>query len=144
MAVRRSSTGAHFVHLDEGIGGRLKGERVRGKARILVVEDDLLLAETLSDHLLDWGFEPVSAATVDDALCLFLESRIDAALLDVRLRHELSYPVAYALRDRGIPFLFLTSYGRADFPPDLRSFPLIEKPFQLRALRAALRALVPR
>jgi DNA-binding response OmpR family regulator len=115
---------------------------VRGKARILVVEDDLLLAETLSEHLLEWGFEPVPAVSVDAALSLILESRIDAAFLDVRLRHELSYPVAYALRDRGIPFLFLTSYGRPDFPPDLRSFPLIEKPFQLRALRAALRSLL--
>ena len=115
---------------------------MRGKARILVVEDDLLLAETLSDHLLEWGFEAAPAASVDDAFCLILESRIDAAFLDVQLRHELSYPVAYALRDRGVPFLFLTSYDRLDLPPDLRSFPLVEKPFQLRALRAALRSLL--
>lgn len=99
-------------------------------ARILVVEDVMLLAEALCDELLEGGFEPVGpAASVDVALRLIETSRIDTAILDIRLLHEMSFPVAYALRERGVPFMFLTAYQRRNLPVDLSDSPLIEKPF---------------
>jgi DNA-binding response OmpR family regulator len=118
---------------------------VRGNARVLVVEDESLLAETLFDDLAAAGLEGVGpAATVDAALALVERERIDAAILDVRLLGELSFPVAYALRRRAIPFLFLTSHARDDFPADLRSPPLIAKPYDTPTLLATLRGLLPR
>jgi len=91
---------------------------VQETARVLVVEDEMLFAETLSGLLQDAGFEAAGpAGTIDSAMGVIETSTIDAAILDIRLYDELSYPVAYALRDRGIPFMFLTSYQTRDLRP---------------------------
>ena len=116
---------------------------MRRKLRILVVEDEALLAETLSDLLQDAGFEVAGPAhTVPSALDVIRSSIIDAAILDVRLFDELSYPVAYALEARSIPFLFLTAQRRLDLPPELQRYPFIEKPFHAAAIRHCLRELL--
>ena len=118
---------------------------MQGGSRILVVEDVALLAETLCDLLMDAGFLPVGpAATVDAALRLVETTSIDAAILDIRLFDELSFPVAYALRKRHIPFLFLTAHRQYDLPLDLRSSPLFEKPFNWPALQTGLHELILR
>ncbi len=113
--------------------------------RVLIVEDEPLLAETLSDLLVDAGCQPVGpAANVGEALRLIEQSPIDVAILDIRLMHETSFPVAYALRRRGIPLMFLTAYQRRNLPVDLSDAVLIEKPFKAPVLLAAVRrALSP-
>ena len=117
---------------------RLKGKTVRERARILVVEDEMLLAETLVGLLEDDGFSAAGPArTVAGAIDIIESAAVDAALL------ELSYQVAYALRDRGIPFIFVTACRRLDLPLDLRSRPLVEKPFHPRALLHTLREVLP-
>src|SRR3954469_2978230 len=107
------------------VGGslvRLKGQTVRERARILVVEDEMLFAETLVGLLEDGGFSTAgTAGTVARAMGIIETAKVDAAILDIRLDHERSYQVAYALSDRGIPFIFVTACGRLDLPPDLRS-----------------------
>src|ERR1051325_3957819 len=104
-------------------------------ARVLVVEDESLLAETLCDLLQDAGCEPVGpAATVAAALRLIELGGIDVALLDIRLRQETSFPIAHVLRQRGIPWLFLTSYAQHQLPDDLSDALVIEKPFSPSAL----------
>jgi CheY-like chemotaxis protein len=111
-------------------------------ARVLVVEDETLLAETLCELLLDAGCEPVGpAANVAIALRLIEKSRIDAAILDVRLMDEVSFSVAYALRARGIPLMFLTAYKRRDLPVDLSDEVLIEKPFKAPMLIETVRRM---
>jgi CheY-like chemotaxis protein len=111
-------------------------------ARVLVVEDETLLAETLCDLLLNAGCEPVGpAANVALALRLIEKSRIDAAILDVRLMDEVSFSVAYALRARGIPLMFLTASQRRDLPVDLSDEILIEKPFKAPMLIETVRRL---
>jgi DNA-binding response OmpR family regulator len=128
--------------VDEG-NDRLGGIEVQETARVLVVEDEMLFAETLSGLLQDAGFEAAGpAGTIDSAMGVIETSTIDAAILDIRLYDELSYPVAYALRDRGIPFMFLTSYQTRDLPADLRRRPLVEKPFDPSMLVRRLRALL--
>lgn len=103
----------------------------------------MLLAETLCDLLHDAGCEPVGpAATVAVALRLIEQSRIDIAILDIRLMDETSFPVAYALRERGIPMMFLTAYQRRNLPADLSDAVLIEKPFKAPMLIATVRRLV--
>jgi DNA-binding response OmpR family regulator len=110
--------------------------------RVLVVEDESLLAETLCDLMQDAGCEPVGpAATVAEALRLIDQGRIDVALLDIRLEREMSYPVAHALRSRGIPWLFLTSYQQRQLPDDLGDAILVEKPFSPPALVELVRRL---
>jgi DNA-binding response OmpR family regulator len=112
------------------------------RARVLVVEDETLLAETLCDLLLGAGCEPVGpAADVAIALRLIEKSRIDAAILDVRLMDEMSFSVAYALRARGIPLMFLTAYQRRDLPADLSDEVLIEKPFKAPLLIETVRRM---
>ena len=110
--------------------------------RVLVVEDESLLAETLCDLLQDAGCEPVGpAATVAAALRLIEQGGIDVALLDIRLKQETSFAVAYALRRRGIPWLFLTSYAQHQLPDDLGDALLVEKPFNPPALVETVRRL---
>ena len=112
------------------------------RARVLVVEDESLLAETLCDLLQDAGLEPVGpAATVAAALRLIEQGRIDAALLDIRLKRETSFPVAHLLRQRGIPWVFLTSYQQHQLPEDLADATVIEKPFSPPALVEIVRRL---
>lgn len=111
-------------------------------ARVLVVEDETLLADTLCDLLLEADCQPVGpAANVDIALGLIEKSRIDAAILDVRLMDEMSFAVAYALRARGIPLMFLTAYQRGHLPADLCDEILIEKPFKAPMLIEAVRRM---
>ena len=99
-------------------------------ARVLVVEDEPLMAETLCALMQDAGCVPVGpAATVAAALSLIEQTTIDVALLDIRLKRETSFPVAYALKARGIPWVFLTSYQQRNLPDDLGDAILVEKPF---------------
>jgi len=103
--------------------------------RVLVVEDESLLAVTLCDLMQDAGCEPVGpAATVAEALRLIGLGGIDVALLDIRLKRETSFPIAHELRKRGIPWLFLTSYAQHQLPDDLADALVIEKPFSPPAL----------
>ena len=111
-------------------------------ARVLVVEDESLLAETLCDLMQGAGCEPVGpAATVAAALRLIDQASIDVAILDIRLVWEMSFPVAYALRRRGIPLLFLTSYEQRTLPKDLGDAILVEKPFSPTELVEIVRRL---
>jgi DNA-binding response OmpR family regulator len=111
-------------------------------ARVLVVEDESLLAETLCDLIEGAGCEPVGpAATVAAALRLIDQAPIDVAVLDIRLVSEMSFPVAYALRRRGIPLLFLTSYEQRNMPKDLGDAILVEKPFSAPLLIEIVRRL---
>jgi CheY-like chemotaxis protein len=112
------------------------------RARVLVVEDESLLAETLCDLLQDAGLEPVGpAASVAAALRLIEQGRVDAALLDIRLKRETSFPIAHLLRQRGIPWVFLTSYQQHQLPEDLADAMVIEKPFSPPALVEIVRRL---
>ena len=142
------SVAFHWRQLAERAGERrsLRARRpatgpVTG-ARVLVVEDEALLAETLCDLLQGDGCEPIGpAANVAVALSLIEESRIDAAILDIRLMDEVSFDVAYALRARGIPLMFLTVSQRCHLPVDLSDEILIEKPFKAPMLIETVRRM---
>ncbi|GIL39841.1 response regulator [Roseiterribacter gracilis] len=99
------------------------------KPRILVVEDEMLLVMLLEDTLSDAGFEMVFAARVDLAIAMATVEPLDGALLDVNVSGVPAFPVADVLRKRGIPFAFLTGYGRSGVRADLADAPVIGKPF---------------
>lgn len=108
--------------------------------RVLVVEDDALLAMTTEDLLLMNGMEvlgPVPAAA--PALELVAQERPQAALLDVNLGDGTSAPVAERLRALGVPFLVVTGYeDLADAEPALRDAPRLAKPVAPSALLQAM------
>ncbi|GAA0638528.1 response regulator [Brevundimonas lenta] len=107
--------------------------------RILVVEDESLVAMLLETILEDMGCTPVGpASTVDEGLALLNGESIDGALLDVNVAGRQIFPVAQALKERGVPFVFSTGYGEGGLPDEWRGQPTIQKPFTEAAVRDAL------
>lgn len=77
--------------------------------------------------------------TVADAMSILeVESTIDGAVLDVSLGGEMVYPVADALADRDVPFVFLTGYDRASLPARYAERVSCEKPVEARLVVAAM------
>jgi CheY-like chemotaxis protein len=113
------------------------------RLRVLVVEDEMLVAMNIEDMLLDLGHEVSGMASrLDTALALAREGSFDAAMLDVNLAGENSFPVADALAERGVPFLFATGYGLQGIEERYRDRPVLQKPFRLGDLGEALESLV--
>jgi DNA-binding response OmpR family regulator len=113
-------------------------------ARILVVEDEFLVAMQIEAILTRAGWRVIgSAGTLSSAVSLARKSACDAALLDVNLRSERADEVAAILFARGVPFLFVSGYGRGNLPAAFRqSVELIAKPFSDRTLVEAVRNLI--
>jgi two-component SAPR family response regulator len=110
--------------------------------RILVVEDEMLIALMIEDVVKDSEGEIVGpVATLEKALKLAGEEEFDAAILDVTIRGGKVYPVAELLLKRGIPFVFASGYGDWALPEELRGNPRLTKPFTAAALDEQLRSL---
>ncbi len=111
-------------------------------ARILVVEDEWLLAEDHAFLLRKAGFEVVGpAASVRDALQLIDAQKVDLALLDIGLAEETSFPIAKRLDALGIPFVFLSGHFGEDHPSHFPHRQILSKPAAPDEMIAALRAL---
>ncbi len=108
--------------------------------RVLVVEDESLVAMLLETILEDMGCTPVGpVATVDEGLAMVAgEGTLDAALLDVNVAGREVFPIADALKARGVPFVFSTGYGEGGLPDAWRGHPTVQKPFTEAAIRDAL------
>lgn len=113
-------------------------EMLNGR-RVLVVEDESLVAMLLETILEDMGCTPVGpAATVAEGLTMVESETLDAALLDVNVAGHQVFPVAEALMARGVPFVFSTGYGEGGLPDEWRGRPTLQKPFTESAVRDAL------
>lgn len=110
--------------------------------RVLIVEDESLVAMLLETILEDMGCTPVGpASTVVEGMALVTgDEPLDAALLDVNVAGTQVFPVAQALKDRGVPFVFSTGYGEGGLPDEWRGQSTIQKPFTEVAIRDALMA----
>jgi CheY-like chemotaxis protein len=108
--------------------------------RILVVEDEALVAMLLEDMLRRLGCVVVGPApSVDAATDIAGRAVFDLALLDLNLRGEVVFPVAEILVKRDIPFVFVTGYGDLQLPFPLARRPTLAKPFDLKRLEEAIR-----
>ena len=109
--------------------------------RLLIVEDEALVAMMLEDMLAGLGCVVVDVAgSVSRGLAAVEDAAadLDAAVLDVNLGAEKVYPVAERLAAGGAPFIFATAYGVAGIAPDFARIPALAKPFSAAALEAAL------
>lgn len=111
--------------------------------RLLVVEDEMLVLMNLEAALVDMGCTSMSAAaTVAQALALIVEGEFDAAIIDINLSGDRSYPVADALVLRAIPFAFSTGYGELSERTDFADRPMLRKPYVQRDILAVMESLV--
>ena len=86
--------------------------------RVLIVEDDNILAMNLADEIAAQGATAIGpAASVADALDVIASSELDGAIVDINLGGKAAFPVADALADRHVPFVFATGYLIADYIP---------------------------
>jgi DNA-binding response OmpR family regulator len=113
------------------------------KLRVLVVEDEDLIAMFVEDMLTDMGHEVGAiAARMEDGLREAETGSFDFAIVDVNLDGVPSYPVAEVLRARGIPFVFATGYGAAGLDPRFVGASTLQKPFTEADLYAVLAPVV--
>jgi DNA-binding response OmpR family regulator len=107
-----------------------RGHRMRERRRILVVEDDFLVATLLAEILESGGWQVVGpVAHLATALDAAAREGFDAAVLDVNLGGQTVYPVAEVLDARRVPFVFVTGHGREALPSLFCGRPYLGKPF---------------
>ena len=107
--------------------------------RILVVEDEPLVAMNLSKSLSELGFSVVGPySTLAKAATAAVQTEVDAALLDVNLSGETVYPVAEILASKNVPFAFITGYGTEALPGKFANAPVLQKPVDQQTLQNLL------
>ncbi|HEY2137605.1 MAG TPA: response regulator [Xanthobacteraceae bacterium] len=113
--------------------------------RVLILEDEPLIAMMLDGWLTELACEPVGpAGSVQAALALIDASRIDGAILDVSVGGHDCFAVADALRDRAVPFVFATGHGSEVIEPRFKDAPTLVKPYDFESLRKVLARLLVR
>ncbi|HEX9932972.1 MAG TPA: response regulator [Allosphingosinicella sp.] len=109
-----------------------------GRTRVLLVEDEPIIAMTAEDMLDALGCDVVaSASTLEEALAASERGGFDVAMLDINLNGVTSLPVADRLKEAGTPFIFTTGYG-AGVCGGHTDVPLVAKPYRIIDLQAAL------
>lgn len=113
--------------------------------RILVVEDEVLIALDIADMLESFGFEVVGPAMQqEEALELARTVQIDAAFLDVNLGDgKTSWPITVILRERTIPFIFVTAYTEAEIEFRMSDERVLKKPVTSAQMIKTLRDVLP-
>ena len=102
---------------------------------VLILEDDYFLREDLADIVREqFAVEPVISWSNEQALRL-ITSEIKLALLDIEVVDGLSFSVARALQQKGVPFAFVSGSNPSSLPEDLQYVPFIQKPAAAKAIR---------
>lgn len=110
------------------------------RRRVLIVEDEGMVAMLLEDMLTDFGHDVVAiAGQMDRAAQLIAEIEADLVILDVNLNGEQTYSLAETLASQGVPFIFATGYGSAGLIEQWKSAPVLQKPYQAQDLERAIR-----
>ncbi|UFN50134.1 response regulator [Roseomonas sp. OT10] len=124
------------MHNQDTMMSKLEGRRV------LVVEDETLVAMLVEDTLLDAGAQVMGpVASVAAALALIAEQVPDVAVLDLNLAGETSEPIADELTRLGVPFVVASGYGQSGVPERHANVPVLAKPYAPEELTAALARL---
>ena len=113
-------------------------------ARILLVEDEMMVAMLMEDALTEAGYQVRMVGRLGKAVELAKAETFDAALLDLNLNGERPFPLAALLHEHKVPFLFSSGYSNADreIPSEYSHCPVLQKPFGLDQLLGAVRKLL--
>ena len=107
--------------------------------RVLLVEDEAMIAMLVEDMLEDLGHELMTVATrLEEVLAAARNEAVDLAMLDLNLGGVLTYPAADVLMERDIPFVFATGYGSGGIKDAYSTRPTLQKPFNMDALEQAI------
>jgi CRP-like cAMP-binding protein len=115
------------------------------KPKILIVEDSYLTAEAVGDLVKKCGYEVAAAVgRVETGVEFLRQNEVDAAVVDIDLHGTASFPICNQLRQREIPFVFLTGYDKSYvIPPEFRGTVRLSKPVDDREFETALANLAP-
>ena len=140
LSVPRSELNKSRVFQALRDGGDKNGAAIgllqQNRPRILLVEDEALVAMMIQETLTEFGFQvlgPVSTAS--EALAAARERSIDAAVLDINLGDGLVYTVAEILAERGVPFVFVTGYDADSIDSRFSGIPILQKPIERESLQ---------
>ena len=119
-------------------------DRTLHARRILVVEDEYMLAADLEMELLDAGAIVLGPfGTVETTIeFIGMEQKIDGAILDVNLRGEMIFPAADLLIERGVPFVLTTGYDASVIPLRFKHCAQFEKPFSMAKMVQTIQRLI--
>jgi PAS domain S-box-containing protein len=113
------------------VNGAVIGLKRQEKPRVLLVEDEALVAMMIQDTLAELGFQVIGpVSTASGALAAARESHFDAAVLDINLGDGLVYTVAEILEKRGVPFVFVTGYDADSVDARFSGVPVLQKPIE--------------
>lgn len=135
----RAGAKVHRAGQTSGVASSLEG------LRVLVVEDEMLLALDLEEGLNDAGCVVVGpAGSLRSALRLSESEEIDAAILDVNLAGERVFPVARLLASRDIPYIFATAYAGTEelYSSELKDAPRLAKPYTVSQAISTLATVI--
>lgn len=125
------------MSMDSPIISPLKG------ARVLILEDEWMIATHMAELLEEYGCAVVGPAnSIAKAIDLVAVEKIDGALLDLNVAGQTAYGVALALRNRGVPFAFVTGYSADLIDEDYRMCPAIQKPINDARFKQILERLL--
>lgn len=130
---------------DDTSGGYDSARRLFGGKKILVVEDDFIVAFDMQVMLEEQGAEVLGpASSLQEASAILATNAPQAAVLDVNLNGEFVFPLARELKSRGIPFVFATAYADDErlFPAESADAPRLAKPVLPAVLIGQLRKLL--
>ena len=109
--------------------------------KILIVEDEPLIAMDLEDDLRDHGFDVYCAATVAEARKVMDDKKPDIAILDMHLRLETTFELATEFKKVGYPFFFVSGNDASALPEHLSMTRILTKPAQIADVLEEIRAL---
>ncbi len=106
------------------------------KPRVLLVEDEALVAIMIQETFTEFGFQIIGPiCTASEAVAAAKDGQFDAAVLDINLGDGLVYPVAEILAERGVPFVFVTGYDADSVDSRFSAIPTLQKPIEREMLR---------
>jgi PAS domain S-box-containing protein len=112
------------------------GLKVSGRPRVLLVEDEALVAMMIQECLADFGYQVVGPiCTASEAAAKAREAEFEAAVLDINLGDGAVYPIADVLAARGVPFVFVTGYDADSVETRFRNIPILQKPIEREMLK---------
>jgi CheY-like chemotaxis protein len=116
--------------------GPFNGVKVAGKPRVLLIEDEALVAMMIQECLAEFGYQVLGPiGTASEAAARARDGQFEAAVLDINLGDGAVYPIADLLAARGVPFVFVTGYDADSVEPRFRKIPVLQKPIEREVLR---------